>query len=394
MRVTYYYPWGCFYPAHGGAATVAARHLAWFRSRGWQPRIVLLGDVRGRERSDFERHYSWVHDIQIVSLRDFPPAGEIRDACEPIRLLRQHAALCDAPDVQNALRAPADVFFLNYFFAAPFLDLAPPDCCRVLETHDIFFSDLKRWKLPPVTAQHHLRMELELYRLFDAAIMLNPDEAGLAQSRGAAAATLIPQGIEIPPTAGLCNAAPTHDLLFVGSAHKPNIDGAEWFYHHVFRPHLKPHGVTWAIAGSMCERIRFRDRQVLPLGRVENLVALYRDSRIVVIPLFEGSGMSIKTLEALAHGKAVVSTVTGLRGLGDHQHIADAMNFELDPRAVADRILQLRKSPGECDALGRRAVEFIRSNFSISQYERRMDELFERLTNPPSAVCETPVFAA
>lgn len=395
MRVTYYYPWGYFHPAHGGAATVAARHMAWFRAQGWQPRIVILGDERAPERADFERHYFWVDDIRVLTLRNFPIAHDIRDACDPIRLLKQHAAMCDAAEVQRVLGGPADLVFLNYFFSAPFLDLIPRNALRVLETHDIFFTDAARWELPPVTLQHHLRMELELYRLFDAAIMLNPDEAGLAQARGVGNATFIPQGVEPP-----CLVAPDqpvepkYDLLFVGSAHGPNIEGADWFYRHVFQPHLKQHGLSWAVAGAVCDKLRFRDRQVRLLGRVDNLTAVYRASKIVVVPLFQGSGMSIKTLEAFAHGSAVVSTPAGLRGLHGCRHFADEIQFNLNPAGVAGRIMQLRNGATERAERGRHAVEYIRANFSISNYERRMTELFARLVSPRLPNRETPLLVA
>jgi glycosyltransferase involved in cell wall biosynthesis len=392
MRVTYYFPWGCFHPAHGGAATVAARHLAWFRAQKWRPRIIVTDNSRSSNWTDFEKHYSWVDDIIRLNPGHAP---DDRQACEPISFLKQHAALCDVAEVRRAFGAPADVVFLNYFFAASFLDLAPRNALRILETHDIFFSNPARWRLPPVTNQHHLRMELELYGLFDAAIMLNPEEAELAVARGANNAVYIPQGMTPPPSTNPDQVSgPAYDLLFVGSAHEPNTAGAEWFHRHVFLPYLKNRGVTWAIAGSVCDRLRIRDRQVHRLGRVDDLSRLYRASKAVVIPLFQGSGMSIKTLEAFAHGCAVVSTPVGLRGIRGCDAFADELNFEGNPQAVAERILALLDSPAERAGRGNLAVEFIRNHFSISGYEQRLSALFDRLSCARSSDRHRALFAA
>ena len=49
--------------------------------------------------------------------------------------------------------------------------------------------------------------------------------------------------------------------------------------------------------------------------RVENVGSFYARIGASIVPLLSGTGVSVKTLEAIAHGKPVVATSAGARGL-------------------------------------------------------------------------------
>ena len=51
------------------------------------------------------------------------------------------------------------------------------------------------------------------------------------------------------------------------------------------------------------------------LGFVPNIDEEYTNSTIVVVPIYQGSGTSIKVIEALQKNRPVVSTPMGIRGL-------------------------------------------------------------------------------
>jgi hypothetical protein len=50
------------------------------------------------------------------------------------------------------------------------------------------------------------------------------------------------------------------------------------------------------------------------LGRVESLFDYYHNARHVLLPVSEGQGISIKTIECLSYGKSMVSTPLAFRG--------------------------------------------------------------------------------
>lgn len=380
MDVVYYYPWTYFYPIRSGAAAVAAAHLEHFRSRGYNTRILVSGNCSASGRRQFERHYHWAEDILAIHLWDYPAIAELQREFTFGSCLLWHAAMCEIPAVRELFSKPTDLVYLNYAFSAPLLDLAPRNAARVLESVDIMSRQYQQFNGAPVILQQNLRSEFELYRLFDAVLMINEEEEALARRRGADNATYVARSV--PLAAGSYERAEaSFDLLMVGSDHPPNVEGAAWFYEHIFRPRLKPLGLRWAIAGSMCDCLMIDDPCVTSLGRVSDIAATYQDAKVVIVPIFSGAGISIKTLEALGHGKPVVTTPCGCRGMRGCGESLVCHEFKREPDETAERIVELCASTNERERLGAAAREYIRANFSSDVYGRRMDQVLAPLMN-------------
>ena len=73
-------------------------------------------------------------------------------------------------------------------------------------------------------------------------------------------------------------------------------------------------GVELALVGSICEHV---DDTIglTKLGTVSDLRPAYASAALVVNPLRIGTGLKIKTIEALGHGKSLVTTPIGAEGL-------------------------------------------------------------------------------
>ncbi len=114
-------------------------------------------------------------------------------------------------------------------------------------------------------------------------------------------------------------------LLFIGSfAHLPNLLALEFFLREVW-PRLVPGFTLHIIAGARHDYfLDFHRSHVsvdlrLPGIELEGFVADVRDAytraEIVLAPLTASAGTNIKVLEAMAMGRAVVSTPAGVNGL-------------------------------------------------------------------------------
>jgi glycosyltransferase involved in cell wall biosynthesis len=83
---------------------------------------------------------------------------------------------------------------------------------------------------------------------------------------------------------------------------------------------------------------------------------------VYVVPLRIGGGTRLKIFEAMAMGKAVVSTTIGAEGLPVHPGqdilIAD------DPGEFADTTIRLLGDPGRREELGRTARELVTRTYS------------------------------
>ncbi|MBG0792636.1 glycosyltransferase family 4 protein [Methylocystis sp. H62] len=83
--------------------------------------------------------------------------------------------------------------------------------------------------------------------------------------------------------------------------------GAAWFIKHVV-PHI---GIRTIIVGTGLEVLRHDgepNAKIEVIGEVQNHAEWYLDAHLVVAPIFDGSGMKTKVVEALMFGKKVVGT--------------------------------------------------------------------------------------
>jgi glycosyltransferase involved in cell wall biosynthesis len=93
----------------------------------------------------------------------------------------------------------------------------------------------------------------------------------------------------------------------------PNALGLEWFFAEVY-PKL-PEKLRIHVAGKGAEWLINKYANVEYLGFVNNAAEFLKSSRVVAIPSTQGSGIQIKTLDAIASGAPVVATSVALRGI-------------------------------------------------------------------------------
>jgi len=126
-------------------------------------------------------------------------------------------------------------------------------------------------------------------------------------------------------------AARTLDVLFLGHDNPYNIDGMNWFFSNVY-PHIDAH-ITIHVGGSVREYIPDGYPNVKKLGFVENVEDLYRQAKVSICPLLNGTGMKIKVVEAMKFGVPVVCTLRGIDGLPDKT--CNGCRVTDDPREFA-----------------------------------------------------------
>jgi len=107
-----------------------------------------------------------------------------------------------------------------------------------------------------------------------------------------------------------------HRCLFVASDSFANHEGLLWFLEGAWpairavRPETELH-----VCGSICKVLTPGHPGVVLRGFVDSLQSVYDESAVVIVPLLRGSGVKIKLMEALAHGKACVTTPIGTEGM-------------------------------------------------------------------------------
>lgn len=103
------------------------------------------------------------------------------------------------------------------------------------------------------------------------------------------------------------------DLLFIGTMFPSNYDGIKWFVENVMSELPE---YTLKIVGKGFEKKRklLERKNVHVIGYVDDLEDYYYADNIMVMPIFYGDGIKVKTAEALMYGKIILASNEALEG--------------------------------------------------------------------------------
>jgi sugar transferase (PEP-CTERM/EpsH1 system associated) len=175
--------------------------------------------------------------------------------------------------------------------------------------------------------------------------------------------SVVENGVDTQELVPIPETAIGHSILFVGTmGYPPNVDAMRWFCDEIL-PRITLHipdahlTIVGRAPNLMIQKLGTRPN-VTVTGRVEDVQPYYQRAQVVIVPLRAGGGTRLKILEAMACGRAVVSTTMGCEGLDvrteDNILVADTPN-ELADCAV--RLLQDRTQREMLAHNARRLVE-------------------------------------
>jgi glycosyltransferase involved in cell wall biosynthesis len=155
-------------------------------------------------------------------------------------------------------------------------------------------------------------------------------------------------------------------LLFFGAMdYYPNTDGILYFLREIM-PRLKPRfpSLRLHIVGQAPpEAVRsWASDDVIVTGFVDDVRPYLERASVVIVPLRIGGGTRLKIVEAMAMGKAIVSTTLGAEGIdvtdGENVLLADASD------AFAAQVGRLLDDPRLVQRLGSAARQLVETRYT------------------------------
>jgi len=264
----------------------------------------------------------------------------------------------------------------------------------ILETHDIYSKLLDTHGIPafvprgPDSPELRLVEERAVWRTVAACVNLSPEDHAIVSKDAALAVLARPyvatrsstrrSWLEVVAANGLPEKFRTtneFDLMLWGSWHDGNVAGVRWFL-EVAAQDARLKGLKILVAGRVAfglpKHLRSR-KDVFVTEHVDHLEDFMERSRILVIPDQDGTGISIKAVDAFAFGSCFVSTSAGLRGIdiGDAGYRPSANAKEL-----ADDIATLLASHWGREERASVARRLYAVNFSKAAFVSAWDTVF------------------
>jgi glycosyltransferase involved in cell wall biosynthesis len=160
-----------------------------------------------------------------------------------------------------------------------------------------------------------------------------------------------------------------NNLFFLGSMDwYPNKEGVVWFLDNAWAAiHQKYPDLSFRIAGRNIpphwKQLNYSGVEIV--GEVENAADFLEENGVLVVPLWSGSGVRIKIIEAMAMGKVIITTSLGLEGINaihkQHVLLANTAN------EFVDAVTFCLQQPEQCQAIAENARQFIRENHTIGE---------------------------
>lgn len=209
---------------------------------------------------------------------------------------------------------------VSYVIHSAFFEAFDDRCLKILDCHDVFTDRnalLHEAQLDPEDFWISLNQadERRGLRRSDVILGIQERESSYFQrlTHGRRVVRTVGHILPSDPLPFVADQAPV--VGYLASANPLNRVGLRWFLEEVW-PQVKARGGAGrlVVAGGICGAMPFPE-EVQRLGIVPSPREIYQQALFMINPMRSGTGLKIKTIEAMAHGRAIVTTPAGVEGM-------------------------------------------------------------------------------
>ncbi len=342
-------------------------------------KIFFLGSIWNTRQAEISaKGYAGM----VVSFKDYEQ-GELPED------LPQWTEFADVPGLKRwrhsafyrsfakfiAIQKP-NLVILEYVYLAYLQDAIPDGCTAVLDTHDIMC--FREYRFYQHGFDHHIKISLaeekRILERFDAVVAIQQEEQKLLQR-------ILPQTpvLLCPHVVSAEVAETNHSTIkkigFIGGSSLANQVGLEWFLDQVWSV-IKSFEFELLIFGSIGEKFDEycqQNLQVKNMGVGLSQAEIYAMTDCMINPIFVGGGLKIKTLEAIAFGKPIVSTKEGAVGIGEPGN--NGILLARDRAEFIEAFIRLVNEPELAPKLISQGQKLVKTNFNSTVAYRPLLQL-------------------
>ncbi|HCS20009.1 MAG TPA: hypothetical protein DIW47_05505 [Bacteroidetes bacterium] len=260
------------------------------------------------------------------------------------------------------------------------------NACLVLREHNVEYriwesmakltaNPLKAWYLR-LLASRLKEYETALWRQVDLIAAISPADLQVFKQVNPDS-FLGGVGFDLGPYLSVNKEASPKTLFHLGSMDwLPNKEAVMWLLNSIW-PQIYQKFPEWKLilAGKKMPEDWLRDSKNLKVeGEVESAIAFMSGYSVMLVPLQSGSGIRIKTIEAMALGKAVITTSVGLLGL-DLEPEKEVL-LANTPQEFVTVIARLEADPELAGKIGQAAREKVQSLYTNEKHIARLIEKY------------------
>ena len=380
------------YPLHDGGAIATFNLLKGLSEIGIEVDFISLNTSKHfADEATINKQFGFLNSIKVryIDTSIKPVAAFLNLFTKKSYNIERFTDIDFTKDIEDlCIKNTYDFVHFEGLFVAQYVELVNISVPKILRQHNIEFKIweslaknskgiLKKWYIN-LLSRRLKKFEKSITSKFDAVVSITEDDRkdtiDLLKYTGKT--MTIPAGIEIRDLKKI--ETYNSNIYHIGSMEwMPNQDAMKWF-----------HDEIWPLIESRQDKVHFyMGGKQMPeyfksfnaenfhvLAEVKDLSEFTRDKSILIVPLRSGSGIRIKTIEAMLSGKAVVTTSFGAIGLPiegkKHCLIAD------DPQEFADAVISLIEDPEIKLQIANEGRRFAEKNFGNQSVSERWKNFY------------------
>lgn len=251
------------------------------------------------------------------------------------------------------------VVIVEYVFFSALFDSLPSDVVKILDTHDRFTLRHRLYLAQGVEPKFFTTTYPEEARGLSRADLIlaiqDGEREAFARMSNKPVITL-GHVVHIENCLSQRSDKEAPRLLIVGSNNDINVDGLNRFLAEDW-PEIKKRlpATQLLVAGGLSKSVPVVNG-LKPLGLLDDIAEAYRQAHIVINPVRRGTGLNIKSIEALGYGMPLISTPAGCRGI--ESEIGHSIVLAEGPEQTGDAVEGIWNNPVWAQHLNTNALVF------------------------------------
>ncbi len=238
---------------------------------------------------------------------------------------------------------------------------------------------LYRWE-----SQKVLDYEYQISQKFNAYTIISQPDLKIINVGDRSKVRVVPNGIDCQYFKPRNVNAPVYDVVFIGNmGYLPNVEAAEILVKKIgvayIEKYKKPLRILLSGARPANRVWRLENENIDVKPWREDIRSAYEDGKILVAPLFNGTGQQNKILEAMAMGLPCITTSfvnEAIKGKnGDHLLVTD----EISEMVAAIHLLLTDE--GLYERIKNKARHFVEDNYDWANNVAKLNAIFVAILN-------------
>lgn len=292
-----------------------------------------LEGLDATQRAQMEACWDYVHAVPCRPLNRGMTMGDhygLDDWYDP--LVGEVAAALHA-------RWRYQAVIVNYVWFSGVLESLPGDLVKIIDTHDVFGDRHLRSTAAGMKPEWYYTSrdeELRGLKRADLVLAIQDEEKAYFKSLGLPQVEVV--GFVTPP-----NFLPPRQqrdgkitIGYIASSNPWNVNSFRALHAALEGQPILTERFTFRLAGAICKAVEAENKIFKVEGIVDSVHSFYCNVDAVVNPMQGGTGLKIKSIEALSYGRPFVSTVDGMVGIPSPYPQHNATSFELLTKRIGE----------------------------------------------------------